>query len=82
MPLLECQFLDKVIPVNEDFPDEQLFLVQVREPWYTDFVNYLVSNIINPDFGYHEKKKFLLDVMHYFWDEPYLFKLYPYRMIY
>lgn len=24
------------------FPDEQLFRVELREPWYTDIVNYLV----------------------------------------
>lgn len=60
LPLLERQFLNNVLPVNEDFPDEQLFLVQVIQPWYADFVNYIVSQIISPDFGYHERRNFFI----------------------
>ena len=31
------------LPINEDFPGENL-LVIFREPWFTDIVNYLVTN--------------------------------------
>ena len=30
------------VPINEHFPDEQLFAV-IREPWFTDIVNFLVT---------------------------------------
>jgi len=31
------------LPINDDFPDENL-LVVIREPWFSDIVNYLVTN--------------------------------------
>ena len=31
------------LPINDDFPDEWL-LATFREPWFTDIVNYLVTN--------------------------------------
>jgi len=31
------------LPINDNFPDEQL-LVAFKEPWFTDIVNYLVTN--------------------------------------
>ncbi|KAL8125012.1 hypothetical protein AgCh_012617 [Apium graveolens] len=40
--------LDKTL-INESLPDEQLFGVQEKEPWFADIVNYLVSNIMPPD---------------------------------
>ena len=43
-------------------------------PWYADFVNYLVSEIIPPDLTYHKRRKFFADVKYYMWEEPYLFK--------
>ncbi|CAN6691747.1 unnamed protein product [Malus baccata var. baccata] len=30
------------LPLRESFPDEQLFAVQFRTPWFADIVNYLV----------------------------------------
>lgn len=37
-------------------------------------MNYLVSGIVSLDLSYHQKKKFLWDVKHYFWEEPLLYK--------
>ncbi|CAL2252689.1 unnamed protein product [Prunus armeniaca] len=62
------------LPLSESFPDEQLFAVQINTPWFADIVNYLVKGVVHPDFSYQQKKKFLSDVKHYFWDEPYLYK--------
>ncbi|XP_038973113.1 uncharacterized protein LOC120105094 [Phoenix dactylifera] len=70
---LEGQSRADEVPINESFPDEQLLVVSVI-PWYADFVNYLVSGIVPPDLSYHQKKKFLRDVKHYFWEEPLLYK--------
>ena len=70
---LEGQSRKEEVPINKRFSDEQLLVISII-PWYADLVNYLVSNIIPPDLNYHQKKKFLWDVKHYFWEEPLLYK--------
>ncbi|CAL2280276.1 unnamed protein product [Prunus armeniaca] len=72
---------EEVLPLNESFPDEQLFSVQHGVPWYADIVNYLVSGIIPADSNSQQKKKFLSMVKFYFWDEPYLYKHCPDQII-
>jgi hypothetical protein len=52
-----------------------LKLVGCYTPWYADFANYLASNIIPHELSFQQKKKFLSDVKHYFWDYPFLYKL-------
>ncbi|KAM1439543.1 hypothetical protein TB2_012665 [Malus domestica] len=69
------------LPLRESFPDEQLFAVHFRSPWFADIVNYLVKGVVHPDLTFQQKKKFLSDVKHYFWDEPYLFKYCPDQII-
>ncbi|CAL8993232.1 unnamed protein product [Prunus brigantina] len=71
----------KFLPLNESFPDEQLFVIQDKEPWYADFVNYLASGVIRDDLTFQERKKFFSMVKHYMWDEPYLFKYCPDQII-
>ncbi|KAI5317650.1 hypothetical protein L3X38_037357 [Prunus dulcis] len=61
------------LPLSESFPNEQLFAVKIDTPWFADIVNYLAKGAVHPDFSYQQKKKFLFDVKHYFWDEPYLY---------
>ncbi|CAN6588637.1 unnamed protein product [Malus baccata var. baccata] len=69
------------LPLRDSFPDEQLFAVHFRTPWFADIVNYLVKGVVHPDLTFQQKKKFLFDVKHYFWDEPYLFKYCPDQII-
>ena len=44
---------DKV-QVNDNFPDEQLLVIEDTKhvPWFANYVNYLVSKVIPPDFSY------------------------------
>ncbi|GKE44470.1 reverse transcriptase domain-containing protein, partial [Tanacetum coccineum] len=67
--------------IRDSFPDEYLMAVHVREtaeePWYVDYANFLVLKIIPHGLTYHLRKKFLFDVKHYIWDDPYLFKSCP-----
>ncbi|VVA38602.1 PREDICTED: LOW QUALITY PROTEIN, partial [Prunus dulcis] len=65
---------EAVLPLNETFPDEQLYVAQVKEPWDADFVNYLACGVLRNDLTYQDKKKFFSMVKHYVWDEPFLFK--------
>ncbi|CAL2256521.1 unnamed protein product [Prunus armeniaca] len=71
----------QILPLNESFPDEKLFVIQDKEPWYADFVNYLASSVIRDDLTFQERKKFFSMVKHYMWDEPYLFKYCPDQII-
>ncbi|GJR07784.1 reverse transcriptase domain-containing protein [Tanacetum coccineum] len=71
--------------IRDSFPDEHLMTIYVREarndPWYADYANFLVSKIMPQDLTYHLRKKFLSDIKHYIWDDPYLFKSCPDRVI-
>ncbi|GJZ16222.1 reverse transcriptase domain-containing protein, partial [Tanacetum coccineum] len=62
--------------VDDNFPGETLMEISTRdEPWFADFANYLVSDIIPKGMTYQQKNKFFSDLKHYFWEEPYLFKV-------
>ncbi|XP_058767631.1 uncharacterized protein LOC131641343 [Vicia villosa] len=60
--------------VKEEFPDEKLFMVQVR-PWFANMANHKTTGWIPKDLTWNQKWKFLSDANFYVWDEPYLFKL-------
>ncbi|GKB21316.1 reverse transcriptase domain-containing protein [Tanacetum coccineum] len=62
--------------VDDNFPGETLMEINTRnEPWFADFANYLVADIIPKGMTYQQKNKFFSDLKHYFWEEPYLFKV-------
>ena len=60
-------------PINDTFPDEQLFEISVI-PWFADIVNFLVTEKIPSHWTSQDKKKFLTEVKNFYWDDPYLFK--------
>ena len=69
-------------PIKENFPDEQLFVMQSHPtPWYADFVNYLASGVMPYELSKVQRKKFLADIRHYFWEDPFLYKQCPDRII-
>nr|GEV60095.1 reverse transcriptase domain-containing protein [Tanacetum cinerariifolium] len=43
--------------------------------WFDDFTNYHAGNFIVKGMTSQQKNKFFKDVKHYFWDDPYLFKI-------
>ncbi|GJV90344.1 reverse transcriptase domain-containing protein [Tanacetum coccineum] len=65
--------------VNEKFPLETLHMVTSRgdssTPWFADYANYHAGNFIVKGMSSQQKNKFFKDVKHYFWDDPYLFKI-------
>ncbi|GJZ30002.1 reverse transcriptase domain-containing protein [Tanacetum coccineum] len=71
--------------IDDNFPDETLMNISTSDeeeiPWFADFVNYLVGKILRKGLNYAQRCKFFSELKHYFWDEPYLFKLCPARMI-
>ncbi|GJR86205.1 hypothetical protein Tco_0210216 [Tanacetum coccineum] len=62
--------------VDDDFLGETLMEINTKnKPWFADFANYLVVDIIPKGMTYQQKNKFFSDLKHYFWEEPYLFKV-------
>ncbi|GJR36768.1 reverse transcriptase domain-containing protein [Tanacetum coccineum] len=71
--------------INEKFSLETLNMVTFRSDsstlWFTDYANYHAGNFIVKGMSSQEKNKFFKDVKHYFWDDPYLFKICADQMI-
>ncbi|GJQ98717.1 reverse transcriptase domain-containing protein [Tanacetum coccineum] len=62
--------------VDDNFPRETFMEVNTKdEPWFADFANYLVADIIPKRMTYQQKNKFFSDLKHYFLEEPHLFKV-------
>ncbi|GKD15834.1 reverse transcriptase domain-containing protein [Tanacetum coccineum] len=65
--------------ITNEFPDEHLMILKAEpnniEPWYADYVKYIVGNIVPPNWTPEKRRRFFSQVKNYFWDEPYAFKL-------
>ncbi|GJX92147.1 reverse transcriptase domain-containing protein [Tanacetum coccineum] len=65
--------------INETFPLETLGKISSHNdssiPWFSDIANYHAGSFVVKGMSSQQKKKFFKDVKHYFWDDPYLFKI-------
>nr|GFB48244.1 retrovirus-related Pol polyprotein from transposon 17.6 [Tanacetum cinerariifolium] len=65
--------------INEKFPLETLGMVTFHgdssAPWFANFANYHAGNFIVKGMTSQQKNKFFKDVKHYFWDDPFMFKV-------
>ncbi|GJU62429.1 reverse transcriptase domain-containing protein [Tanacetum coccineum] len=65
--------------INKTFSLETLNTVISRDnqstPWFADIANYHAGNILIKGMSTQQKKKFFKDINHYFWDDPYLFRI-------
>nr|GEZ91238.1 reverse transcriptase domain-containing protein [Tanacetum cinerariifolium] len=62
--------------INEKFPLETLGKISSGStPWFADFANFHAGNFIVKGMSSQQKKKFFKDIKHYFWDDPYLFRI-------
>ncbi|GJU92703.1 hypothetical protein Tco_1317459 [Tanacetum coccineum] len=65
--------------IADKFSDERLMelksMFKDDEPWYADFVNYIVGKVVPPNWTFEKRKRFFSQVKTYFWEEPYAFKL-------
>nr|GEX78324.1 reverse transcriptase domain-containing protein [Tanacetum cinerariifolium] len=71
--------------IKELFLLETLNLVSTRgnssTPWFPDFANYHAGNFVVKGMSSQQKSKFFKYVKHYFWDDPFLFKIYANQVI-
>ncbi|GKF53876.1 reverse transcriptase domain-containing protein [Tanacetum coccineum] len=44
-------------------------------PWFADIANYHAGNFVIKGMSTQQKRKFFKDVKHYFWEDPFLFKI-------
>ncbi|GJV20503.1 reverse transcriptase domain-containing protein [Tanacetum coccineum] len=65
--------------INDTFPLETLSMVTFRgdssTPWFADFANYHAGNFVIKGMSSQQKNKFFKEVKHYFWNDPFLFKI-------
>ncbi|GKC71598.1 reverse transcriptase domain-containing protein [Tanacetum coccineum] len=61
--------------INETFLQLETFHGDSNTLWFVDIANYHARNFIVKGMSSQQKKKFFKDVNHYFWDDPYLFKI-------
>nr|GEW38220.1 reverse transcriptase domain-containing protein [Tanacetum cinerariifolium] len=65
--------------INKSFLLETLNLVSScgnsSTPWFADFANYHAGNFVVKGMSSQQKNKFFKDVKHYFWYDPFLFKI-------
>nr|GEZ39811.1 reverse transcriptase domain-containing protein [Tanacetum cinerariifolium] len=65
--------------INESFPLETLNMVSFRgnssTSWFPDFANYHARNFVVKGMSSQQLSKFFKDVKHYFWHDPFLFKI-------
>ncbi|GKB87486.1 reverse transcriptase domain-containing protein [Tanacetum coccineum] len=77
---LENPHENKVDPkeINEKFPLETLSSIaslDASTPWFADIANYHAGNFVIKGMSTQQKRKFFKDVKHYFWEDPFLFKI-------
>ncbi|GKB22628.1 reverse transcriptase domain-containing protein [Tanacetum coccineum] len=69
--------------ITDKFPNEHLMILKakLKEPWYADYVNYLIRKVVPLKWMPERRKWFFSQVRNYFWDEPYAFRLCPDNVI-
>ncbi|GJV31386.1 reverse transcriptase domain-containing protein [Tanacetum coccineum] len=65
--------------MNDNIPHESLNMISFNDenepPWFANIANYLVGNVLIKGMSSQQKNKFFKDIRHYFWSDPYLFRI-------
>ena len=54
-------------PVKDDFPDEHLFALATKPPWYVDLANYLTTGKLPQHLSSREKQIIIKISVNYSW---------------
>ncbi|GJW83165.1 reverse transcriptase domain-containing protein [Tanacetum coccineum] len=76
----EINVNDNVINENENVVEDKVLnnvnvLSDNTTPWFADLANYHAGNFVKKGMSSQQKRKFFKDAKHYYWDDPYLFKI-------
>ena len=55
------------VPVLDSFPNENLFLISIKSPWFVDIANYLSSGKLPSYFSPREKRQVIKQSARYSW---------------
>jgi hypothetical protein len=58
---------DDDIPVDDSFPDEHLFSLSVKTPWFANMENYLATRNLPYHLSPHEKREIITQSANYSW---------------
>ncbi|GJW69716.1 hypothetical protein Tco_0126633, partial [Tanacetum coccineum] len=65
--------------INETIPLKTLGMISFHgdssTTWFADIANYHAENFVVKGMSSQQKKKSFKDIKHYFWDDPYLFRI-------
>ena len=60
--------------INDEIFNALLLVVQYfSAPWFIDITNYLACRVLPQEFSYQQRKRFLYEVNHYLWEDPFLY---------
>ncbi|RDX71151.1 Retrovirus-related Pol polyprotein from transposon 17.6, partial [Mucuna pruriens] len=63
------------MPIQVEFPKEQLLHLNKITPWFADICNFIVASQFPPEASRLYKEKLKSDAKYYIWDDPYLWRL-------
>ena len=82
--------IEEEIPLDDSVPEETVYAISIGSaydnntppqttkppemPWFGEIANFLAAEKEPDNFVGYRKKKFLRDIRHYIWDDPYLYK--------
>lgn len=58
---------NKDVPIKDNLPDEYIFVVPIKSPWFTDIANYLSIRNLPSYLSPREKRKFIQTNASYSW---------------
>ena len=62
--------------ISAEFLNENFFIIQsLHAPWFADFANFYAGGWIQRHLTYQQRRKFLADTKHYFWEDPGLYNM-------
>ncbi|RDX86171.1 Retrovirus-related Pol polyprotein, partial [Mucuna pruriens] len=66
---------EDLMPIKDQFPNEQLLHINKPTPWFTDICNFVATSQFPPEASWLYKEKLQSDAKYYIWDDPYLWRL-------
>ncbi|RDY14409.1 Retrovirus-related Pol polyprotein from transposon 17.6, partial [Mucuna pruriens] len=66
---------EDLMPIRDQFLDEQQLHIKTSTPWFVDICNYVVTSQFPPEASRIYKEKLQSDAKYYMWDDPYLWRL-------